>query len=105
MMQMQIPGIFGHHMYAGNLRWEKYFVDKERFDIQESLVSGNVKSIEENARALGWTHGVFFKRKEFVRGNWPVVCENSEVVIVSFETVNGKMGVQPSASIGEKSNK
>jgi hypothetical protein len=105
MMQMQIPGIFGHHMYAGNLRWEKYFVDKERFDVQESLVTGDVKSIEDNAKLFGWTHGVFFKRKEFVRGDWPVVCENSEVVIVSFETVNDMMRVQPSASLGERSAK
>ncbi len=90
MMQMQIPGLFGHQMYAGNLRWEKYFVDEERFAIQESLVGGSVESIEHNAKKLGWTHAIFFKRKEFVKGNWPVVCENSEVVIVSFETNTGR---------------
>jgi len=91
MMQMQIPGLFGHRMYAGNLRWEKYFVDKERFEKQESLVKGSVKSIEHFVKTLGWTHGVFFKRKEFIRGNWPVVCENNEVVIVSFKNVNDEL--------------
>jgi hypothetical protein len=84
MMQMQIPGIFGHRMYAGNLRWEKYFVDENRFGFQDSLIAGDLETIERHAETLGWTHGVLFKRKPFVRGDWPVLCENDEVLIVEF---------------------
>lgn len=88
MMQMQIPGLFGHQMFAGNAVWEKYYIDKQRFERQNVLVTGNRDSINASARELGWTHGLLFKRKHYVSGDWPVVCENDEVVIVSYQRFN-----------------
>ncbi len=88
MMQMQIPALFGHQMYAGNAQWEKHYVDKTRFSIQDSLRRGTPEIISNNAKKYGWTHGILFRREIFVSGNWPVICENEEVIIVKYTSVD-----------------
>lgn len=83
-MQMQIPAIFGHKMFAGNARWEKCFVDKERFKAQEILIRGSENEINRMAKEYGWTHGILFRRQPFTKGKWHIICENSDMIIVSY---------------------
>lgn len=83
-LQVQIPALFGHQMFAGNLLYEKRFLKQEFFKAQESLVSGTVETVESNARIYGWTHAVLFKRKPSISLPFNVICENSEVQIVAF---------------------
>ena len=83
-MQMQIPAIFGHQMYAGNMHWEKYYVDKQRFTEQRILLSGSYSKIVELAENFDWTHAIIFKRETFSKGDWNIICENNELFIASF---------------------
>jgi len=90
-LQMQIPALFGHQMFAGNLPYEKRFLNPEYFRAQEVLVSGTVDTIVRNAKLFGWTHVVLFKRTSSVELPLKVICENSEVQIIKFpsESVRG----------------
>lgn len=83
-LQMQIPALFGHQMFAGNLPYEKRFLNSEYFRAQEVLVSGTVDTVMRNGKLFGWTHAVLFKRAPSVELPFKVICENSEVQIVEF---------------------
>ena len=85
MMQMQIPGIFGHQMYAGNARWEKNYVNMELFKHQDVLSSGSWNDVVLSATNYGWTHAVIFKRTSFSTGPWDILCQNEKFFIAQFE--------------------
>ena len=84
MMQLQIPALFGHTMYAGNAKYESNFADLTKFDEQRALIEGSVGEISHLAQLRGWTHGIVFKRKAYIRGDWKVICENDAVLIYSY---------------------
>ena len=85
MMQMQIPAIYGHQMYAGNAKWEKNFVSKEPFKHQQELSTGSWTNISELAKQYGWTHAIIFKRTPYATGSWNSLCENNQLFVAKFD--------------------
>ena len=83
-MQLQIPAIYGHQMYAGNSVWEKNYIDKKKYREQDILIYGSWEEIIYQAQKSGWTHAIIFKNSLFTKGSWNIVRENDEVFIAKF---------------------